>query len=72
MARAGSGAKTKAQGKATKNPAAAKPAKAAASRAAKPAAKPAVKPAAKPAPGPEARLSVAAALLRKNARRIGA
>jgi hypothetical protein len=64
MARAGSGAKTKVQGKATKKPAAAKPAKAAASRAAKPAAK--------PAPAPEARLSVAAALLRKNARRIGA
>ena len=65
MARESSGTKTKAEGKAAKKPAPAeaKPAKTAATGAAKPAAK--------PAPAPEARLSVAAALLRKNARRIG-
>jgi hypothetical protein len=71
MAREGSGAKTKARGKTAKKPApaAAKPAKAAQPRGA---AKPTAKSAAKPAQAPEARLSVAAALLRKNARRIGA
>lgn len=66
MARGSSGATTKASGKASKKPAPAT---------AKPAKKPAAaapKPAARPAQPPETRLSVAAALLRKNARRIGA
>jgi hypothetical protein len=65
MARDSSGDKTKAQKTTSrKPPPAAKPAK-------KPAAD-APKPAAKPVPASEPRLSVAAALLRKNARRIGA
>lgn len=66
MARASGGAKTKGQGKAAKKPApaTAKPAKTSGSRPAKPVTKPAA--------APEMRLSIAAALLRKNARRIGA
>jgi hypothetical protein len=65
MAQESSGGKIKARGKAATKP------KPAAKGAAKPAAARAAKPATKPAPAPETRLSVAAALLRKNARRVG-
>ncbi|WP_439579145.1 hypothetical protein [Elioraea sp.] len=75
MARSSSGDKTKAQRGATRKPppAAAKPAKKAQAGAKPAAAKPAAaKPAAPKPAATEPRLSVAAALLRKSARRIGA